>query len=46
LCTVPIAAASWFLVERPAIRWGQRRTPSADNRAAAAGAPVQPLQPA
>jgi peptidoglycan/LPS O-acetylase OafA/YrhL len=46
LCTVPVAAASWFLVERPAIRWGQRRTPSADNRAAAAGVPVEPLQPA
>jgi peptidoglycan/LPS O-acetylase OafA/YrhL len=46
LCTVPLAAASWFLVERPAIRWGQRRTPSPDNRAASAGAPVQPLQPA
>jgi peptidoglycan/LPS O-acetylase OafA/YrhL len=46
LCTVPVAAASWFLVERPAIRWGQRRTPSPDNRAAAGGAPVEPLQPA
>jgi peptidoglycan/LPS O-acetylase OafA/YrhL len=46
LCTIPLAAASWFLVERPAIRWGQRQTPSADNRAAAAGAPVEPLQPA
>ena len=46
LCTIPLAAVSWFLVERPAIRWGQRRTPSADNRAAQAGAPVEPLQPA
>ena len=48
LCTVPLAAASWFLVERPAIRWGQRQAPSADNRAAEAGAPVavEPLQPA
>jgi peptidoglycan/LPS O-acetylase OafA/YrhL len=49
LCTVPVAAASWFLVERPAIRWGQRQTPSADNRAAegsTAGVPVEPLQPA
>jgi peptidoglycan/LPS O-acetylase OafA/YrhL len=46
LCTVPVAAASWLLVERPAIRWGQRKTPSADNRAAVAAAPVEPLQPA
>jgi peptidoglycan/LPS O-acetylase OafA/YrhL len=48
LCTVPVAAASWFLVERPAIRWGQRQNPSADNRAAASGVPVtvEPLQPA
>ncbi len=28
LCTVPLAAASWFLVERPAMRLGRsRRTP-------------------
>ena len=48
LCTIPLAAASWFLVERPAIRWGQRQKPSPDNRTAAAGAPapVEPLQPA
>ena len=46
LCTIPLAAASWFLVERPAIRWGQRQKPSPDNRAAAAAAPVEPLQPA
>ncbi|MDQ1738704.1 MAG: hypothetical protein QOE53_356, partial [Pseudonocardiales bacterium] len=48
LCTIPLAAASWFLIERPAIRRGQRQTPSADNRAAAAGTAiaVEPLQPA
>ena len=46
VCTIPLAAASWFLVERPAIRWGQRQNPSADNRAAAVGAPIEPLQPA
>jgi peptidoglycan/LPS O-acetylase OafA/YrhL len=46
LCTVPLAAASWFFVERRAIRWGQRKAPSADNRAAAVGIPVEPLQPA
>jgi peptidoglycan/LPS O-acetylase OafA/YrhL len=49
--TIPLAAASWFLVERPAIRWGQRQRSSADNQAAVGSAAgtvvaVEPLQPA
>lgn len=45
--TIPLAVASWFLVERPAIRWGQRQRASADNKAAVGTAvAVEPLQPA
>ena len=43
LGTIPFAAASWFLVERPAIRWGQRQNRSATNLSGA-HPPVEPLQ--
>jgi peptidoglycan/LPS O-acetylase OafA/YrhL len=38
--TLPLATASWLLVERPAIRWAQRATAPREPRTAPAPAPT------
>ncbi|HEY4094381.1 MAG TPA: acyltransferase [Baekduia sp.] len=38
--TLPMATLSWFAIERPAVRWAQRRTASARGPAAPAADPA------